>query len=216
MVMIYNPMKTKIFLLAYALTSATLFEGCLSLKRGEGDPFLSLRSREARVVGDWKVRSIKRTFTNNNSSDSLDNYTIIYTMNVSTYTGVITYPNNPSSNYTYNGTRTWEWTFKEDGTYRYTDTYNGNINTLSGRWNFTSRVGDLKNKSTAISYKQSSPYTNSGSSTYAGNYFENYVDDAYDLKELRNKKMVWWYWKATDSGTNSSWSSEIEIEFEAK
>lgn len=201
-------MKTKILLIAFVITGTILFDGCL--KKGEDDPFLSLRSRKARVVGDWEVVSYKYTDTYNSYSNPSQNNIYTYTMNGSTYTSVSTYPNNPSNNYTSSGTETIDWTFEKDGTYKQTNTQDGQMYTSEGTWNFTSGVGELKNKSQITIYGQK--YTGTGySSTYTGNY----VDMAYDLKELKNKKMVWYY-KYTYSGTNSNSSYEEEIEFEEK
>ncbi len=42
-------------LLLVAIMTATLFEGCF--KKGDEDPFISLRSRKARITNKWKVSS---------------------------------------------------------------------------------------------------------------------------------------------------------------
>ncbi|MDD4575741.1 MAG: hypothetical protein PHI36_04870, partial [Bacteroidales bacterium] len=49
----------KIILLLLAVF-ATTFSAC---KKGEDDPALSLRSRKARVAGEWKMTNIKSTNT---------------------------------------------------------------------------------------------------------------------------------------------------------
>lgn len=201
-------MKTKILLILFAITSTIVFDSCL--KKGEDDPFLSLKSRKARVAGDWEVVSFKYTDTYTSTSNPTSNYIDTYTMNGSTYTSVSTYPNNPTLNSTDNGTRTWKWTFEKDGKFENTDTEDGQTTTTKGTWNFTAGVGELKNKSQITTYDQSYAYTG-GSSAYTGNY----VDMAFDLKELRNKKMVWYY-KSTYTGSTSSSTDEIEIEFKAK
>lgn len=200
-------MKTTTKILATIVISTMVIPVFNSCKKGEDDPFLSLRSRKARVVGDWEVVSYKSTYSYNSPSNPSWNYSSTYNMNGSTYTDVYT---DATGTTTTNGTETWKWTFEKDGTYDYTRTIDGQTETSKGTWNFTSGVGDLKNKSQITYYEQS--YTSSsGSSTWTGNY----VDGAWDLTELRNKKMVWYY-KYTSTGSTSNSSSEVEIEFEAK
>jgi hypothetical protein len=198
-------MKHKLLFAIVAITTAFTFSGCL--KKGEDDPSISFKSRKARVAGDWEVVSYKYTSTYNNPSNPTWNSSTTYTMNGSTYTDVST---NGGVTTNTNGTETWKWTFEKDGTYDNTHTTDGKTDTEKGTWNFTSGVGDLKNKSQITYYGQNYTYSG-GSSSYTGNY----VDGAYDLKELRNKKMVWYY-KSTSTGSTSNSSDEVEIEFEAK
>lgn len=198
-------MKKTILLLAFAITGAIVFDACL--KKGEDDPFLSLRSRKARVVGDWEIVSYKYNWNYNyTGSPSFSNSTV-YTMNGSTYTDVTTDGGGTS---TTNGTITWKWTFEKNGTYEYTQTIDGQTETSKGTWNFTSGIGELKNKSQITYYEQNNT-SSSGISSSTGNY----VDIAYDIIELRNKKMVWYSKSAGTSSTSNS-SEEREIEFERK
>ena len=195
-------MKTKLLFAIVAMATTFTFSGCL--KKGEDDPMISFKSRKARVVGEWKLTAIKRTST---YSSGTINSTSVMTGDGSTYTSTYTVVDSTT---TRTGTLSWDWTLRKDGTYKYTYTEDGNITTSAGTWNFASGVGDLKNKSQITYYQQS--YTNSGStSTWTGNY----VDDAYDIKELRNKKMVW-YEKTTSSSTGSNSSYETEMTFKAK
>jgi len=187
--------STYLFLLIVVI----LFNGC---KRGEDDPFISFRSRKARVTGKWKMTSIKRT--------SIRDYTTeIFTGNGSTYTR--TEQNSNGSNFS-TGIYTYEITFKKDGSYTAQINRDGNIANIEGKWNFTGGVGDMKDKSQITLYETSykePDYT----STSTGHYF----NDTYDLKELRNNKMVW-YAKYTTSYSwdNQSETLEEEIVFEAE
>lgn len=187
-------MKTlaKIALVALTISSVS-FVGC---KKGEDDPFLSLSSRKARVAGEWKVTDYKSTDTDASGVTTV-------TSNGSTYTYT-------DGSGTFSGTWTREGTFEKDGTYSMTEVVDGVSSTSGGTWNFTSGVGELKNKSQITLYETS--YT-SGTST--GSWTGNYVDVAYDLKELRKKKMVWYYKVTSTSGSNTS-TFEETITFEPK
>ncbi len=199
-----NKIITAITAFTVLLTSTLIFEGC---KKGEDDPSISFHSRKARVAGDWEVVSYKYTYNYNSTTNPSWNSNTIYTMNGSTYTEIST---NATGTTTKNGTNTWKWTFKKEGSYDFTSTIDGKVETSKGTWNFTSGVGDLKNKSQITYYAQN--YTSStGTSTWTGNY----IDAAFDIVELRNKKMIW-HVKSAGTSTTSNSSYEEEIEFEAK
>jgi len=199
-------MKRIVVLSLYLMVTFVLFNGC---KRGEDDPFISFRSRKARVTGKWKMTSIKRTY---NETDIFGFKTVIFTGNGSTYTR--TEQNSSGPDFSKTGIFTYEITFKKDGSYKAQINWDGDIGNIEGKWNFTGGVGDMKDKSQITLYETSYKETDY-TSTSTGHYF----NDTYDLKELRNNKMVW-YRKYTDT-SNSSWNSyshseEVEIVFEAK
>jgi hypothetical protein len=50
-----------------ALVAVTTFTGC---KKGEEDPFISLRSRTSRITGEWLVNSFETTENSTNSSST--------------------------------------------------------------------------------------------------------------------------------------------------
>lgn len=52
-------MKSKIFIFACAITLGSIY--LAACRRGEQDPFISLRSRDARLTGKWKLASIEGT-----------------------------------------------------------------------------------------------------------------------------------------------------------
>lgn len=189
-----SDMKTlaKIALVAMTISSVS-FVGC---KKGEDDPFLSLSSRKARVAGEWKMTDYKSTDTDVTGVTTV-------TSNGATYT-----VNTPVGSF--NGTWTREGTFEKDGTYTTTEVIDGDSETSKGTWNFTSGVGELKNKSQITLYETS---LTSGSNT--SSWTGNYVDVAYDLKELRKKKMVW-YMKVTSTSGSSTSTFEETITYEPK
>jgi len=198
-------MKRIVVLSLYLMVTFVLFNGC---RRGEDDPFISFRSRKARVIGKWKMTSSKTIYNHTESSRST---TEIFIGNGSTYT--FTEQNSNGTNFSKTGTFTYEITFKKDGSYTGQMNQDGEITNIEGKWNFTRGVGDMKDKSQITLYETSYKDLDD-TNTSTGHYF----NDTYDLKELRNNKMVW-YRKYTDTRTSSYYSShsvEEEIVFEAK
>ncbi|MFA5781138.1 MAG: hypothetical protein WC868_02595 [Bacteroidales bacterium] len=181
----------KFLIILFAITSTIIFDSCL--KKGEDDPCISLRSRKARVVGDWEVISYK--YVRNLNLYALNISNEIYTMDGSTYTSVYTDENGTT---TKNGTETWKWTFRKDGTFDYTCTIDGQTKTSNGFWKF---LGETKAESQIICDEN----IETGC----------FINCRYNLKELRNKKMIWTY-EGSSSYMNDKESMEVEIIFKAK
>lgn len=166
-------MKTlsKIMLVALTISSVS-FVGC---KKGEGDPFLSLSSRKARLAGEWKVTKGEGTETN-----TIGSITSTTTM---TYDGTTETETTGSSTSTSKYTQ--DYTFEKDGSF--TSVYTDNdaspaqVTTTSGKWNFTGGVGEAKNKSAVIMYIES---VTQGSSTasYTGDDRPTVIMEIYQLK----------------------------------
>lgn len=99
-----------------------------SCKKGENDPFLSLRSRNARITGVWKMTAIEVTTTDVNSGGGTtvtDTYSSI--ANGSTLTTTSSFG---SSTVSY--TETLE--IRKDGTYTKTIVEDGVTETQDGNW----------------------------------------------------------------------------------
>lgn len=167
--------SNRIFLLLMLCSLFTL----TNCKKGEDDPFLSLRSRKARVVGEWTMKSGtgKISAVSGTSGASFTN-NITYTE--TNYTETSSYPGGGSS-----GTHQLKITFERDGSFIYTESMDGSTFIAKGTWNFTGGIGENKRKEQLVLHviSYSDP---DGSVTYAGNY----TDLTYNIKELRNKKMV--------------------------
>lgn len=198
-----NLMKNKM-LICLSLFVAITISGCF--KKADDDPLISLRSRKARVDGEWKVASATQTeiYTASGSGGS---YTKVYTGTGNTYTFVSTV-NGVSTKET--GVVTQEWEFDKEGTYKTSDNTDGVITTTEGRWNFTSSIGETKNKS-QIALSKETETNGASQDVYTGNY----VDEVYDIKELRNDKMVL-YSHRTVKDANGTSDIETQIELEAK
>lgn len=96
-------MKVILVLLAIAVT-VPFFNGC---KKGENDPFISLRSRDARLMGEWTVSKIEGTRTTDTKGNNVNitNYTNSLTTNTTTFDGS-TLTSSNVTNSTYYGTTT--------------------------------------------------------------------------------------------------------------
>lgn len=161
------------------LAAAVVIPALNSCKKGEDDPFLSLKSRKARVTGEWIIDEWEQeasytssytnsgSTTNNSGSNSLKiSGTGVTTSETASVTDVF-----GTSNFTSNGNggATATMTFEKDGTFSrklefknvnvtsstggsssMTSTFNLTIET-SGTWNFLGGVEeDYKNKERMI------------------------------------------------------------------
>jgi hypothetical protein len=115
-----------------------------SCKKGENDPFLSLRSRRARITGEWKLKEGVET-SQSNFGGTQESETINYTETTITTNGT-------SVSYTET------LSIKEDGTFSMAVTENGESFTISGNWFFAGKIKDLdlKNKEAIILSTQES------------------------------------------------------------
>lgn len=128
-------MKTNFLKVVMILFIGVLtLEGC---RKGENDPLLSLRSRDARVTGEWKLVEFESTSTSVANSGSMSfTSTTTNTYNGTTWT--VTNPGGTSSNsYTRN------MIIEKDGGYTYKETYDGNSEEENGKWSWLS---DAKKK----------------------------------------------------------------------
>lgn len=194
-------MKNKAFIYLSLFITVISLSSCL--KKGDDDPFISLRSRKGRVVGDWNVVSIKQTtkFTTSGSTPTTTVTTI--TSDGKTYTAVST-TNGVST--TTSGEVSQKWTFEKDGNYSSTTTVGGDEEKVEGLWNFTSSIGENKNKS-QIALSKVKETSGGTQSTFSGNS----IDEVYDLTELRHKTMVLSYHR-TEADAGGTTDEEYEAE----
>jgi hypothetical protein len=197
----------KTALLSLILISATLLFSC---KKGENDPFLSLRSRKSRIVGEWKLQKgfEKSAFSYNTSVQYNE-----------------TSGSKTDENGTINFTYSMEYTFKKDGsyTYSYTETPTGDKTTTrknEGRWTFLAKnnSGKFKNKERILLTETLYSYT------YDGNTSTNIESTPTDgtifyLDQLENKKMIIKFVsenKNENAGVSANETSELEYTFISK
>lgn len=185
--------------LAAVTISALAFTGC---KKGEGDPFLSLSSRKARLAGEWKTTKGEggRTYT-----FASQNFTETMTYDGTTQTTITTTSAGSSTN---TDKYTQEMTFEKDGTFKIVNTDNNSstavVETMSGAWNFTGGVGEAKNKSQVVLYVESWT-SGSATETYTGS---NRPTMLYDLYQLKGKEII-----LIDKGTGSNGNESREYKW---
>lgn len=186
-------MKTVKIALAALVITALSFEGC---KKGEGDPFLSLKSRKARVAGEWKV-------TKGEGKDISGSATTTWTYDGTTQT-------NTTGAFTSTDKFTDEYTFEKDGTFKLTETDNNGspavVTTVTGTWNFTGGVGDMKNKSQLLL-----TYLVITSGTVTTTYSGSDAPSSYmDIYQLKSKEMIF---KGTGTTTTAAGQTTSDFQW---
>ena len=127
-----------------------------SCKKGENDPFLSLKSRKGRICGEWTLKEGTLTSTNGGQTATM-------TFNGTTCT------------YTQSGqSQTVAYiekiTIEKDGTFEYVITEGTDITTYKGGWYFGRKNKELeiKNKETlCLAYNSAVEVSNGTTSTYS-------------------------------------------------
>jgi hypothetical protein len=177
-----------------ALSCLTLLSGVFSsCKKGENDPFLSLKSRKARVVGEWKISKLEETGTSTDFGESYqfthsnDGSTTIYTHNPGGETKTTSFPHSES------------YAFKKDGTYTINfeeslveDDITYDYHWIQeGTWTFLrkSKEGNLKNKEAILLSRTKSTFVNIDDvptmSSYQGMVWERIIV----LDQLKTKEI---------------------------
>jgi len=154
--------KTTIYLMAFLFISL----GMNSCKKGENDPFLSLKSRKSRMAGEWDITKMTRIESGLWTGVPYTNtYVIENGVSSSTFAagGNSTSSTGTVSNYSFN--------ILKDGSFSNTMTYdsgNGEVTEEEeGSWMFIgkNKNEDLKNKEAIIFTTNSSVTTSAGSTT---------------------------------------------------
>lgn len=128
-------MKTtflKVFVLLFI--GVLTLEGC---RKGENDPLVSLRTRDARVTGEWKLVEYESTRTEFLSAGSIT-FTEVRT---TSYDGTTWTTTNPGETNSFLYSR--NLVIEKDGTYIYSETSDGDFVEENGRWSWLS---DAKKK----------------------------------------------------------------------
>jgi hypothetical protein len=164
------------------LMAALIMPAFVSCKKGDRDPFLSLKSRKARLVGDWKLKSGSLTQVNGN-------VTTILNFNGSSVSWT------EGSD---NGTDVYTEDLKvnKDGTYERNTNNNGTITAEKGLWSFmdANKNEGIKDKEYVVIIKTSETTTYpSGSSTsyaYTGGNGGSNNPYTVKLEKLSSKEMI--------------------------
>ena len=180
-------MKKFIFLIMVSLFFLPAFQSC---KRGENDPVISLRSRNARIMAKWKLTNIEGTIVDHQAGNVI-NTTI--TFDGSLYTRTIVAGNNPPLVETKSGS--YEMTIKKNGKMSWTQTsYIGgttDVTTDEGNW-----------------YWRDSDKTKSFVNVDGGDIF--FYAGLYKIDRLANKELVFIdEGNRADNGTTQNWHKII-------
>lgn len=181
---------------------SVLFSTC---KKGEDDPFFSLRTRKNRVVGEWKLKSGRYTINTQEPGYSPEGETYEFSESHFTYALDI-----PGSIYTGVAEGPYSRTIKftKDGKVNIQENIDGYYTVIDGTWDFNDGIGEAKKKQFinihVITY-------NSGSGTYS--YSGNQTDLTFEITELRNKKMVLYSKNSTTEpdGSQKTTTEKIEL-----
>lgn len=125
-----NFLKVMIVLFIGVLT----LEGC---RKGENDPLISLRSRDARVTGEWKLVEFESTRTEVYSEDN----TTVTVVRTASYDGTTWTRTNPGGTNSFSYSR--NIIIDKDGKYVFKEAEDGDRYEESGRWSW---LDDAKNK----------------------------------------------------------------------
>lgn len=172
-----------------AIMALATLAGC---KKGENDPGISFRSRDARIVGEWKLTSYEYEDMNTIVTNTPPSTTVTSkktTFSGGNYTSVSNPPSGSNDNAKYEYTLNIEKGGKATLTTVITSS-NGATGTSvdEGTWVW---LDNNKNKS-VIFLEVSTP-------TFQADYFDG---GQFDVDELRNKKLV-----LTSTSANSSTST---------
>ena len=150
--------KSNTFVLALLFVSLLIFNNC---KKGENDPFLSLKSRDARITSTWKLVKSENTTVNT--------YIFSGTTNTDTYTSTFD-GNNMTQSYNGGSSSTssysMEFDIQKDGRYTVTIIEDGDTYIDTGFWWW---LNDTKKK-TRIVFRNDS--------------------DSFEVNQLKSKELI--------------------------
>jgi hypothetical protein len=152
----------KVLLLTVLAVTLFVVQSC---KKGEDDPFLSLKTRDSRIAGEWILKSQELTESETESYDGIsetESNTLKYDGAIVTETFV---SGGETEIYTYSYTKKIE-IFK-DGSYKTVETEDGSMYTSSGNWWW---LNDSKKK-TRIAFD------------------DDY--ESFDIQMLKSNEMTW-------------------------
>lgn len=161
-----------------------------SCKKGDNDPFISLKSRKGRLSGDWKV--INATYTLNDTLWVYDGTTLIKSLdgaelNRITVTHEISFTK--SGDYTVNKSSIYPADFFAPNTNEITTNY-----LETGIWNFTGGAGDSKTKSQLLLQPERIEKRIEGLAEVDAQVWVNPLyGKIINLDMLKNKEMRWKY-----------------------
>lgn len=186
-------MKTVFKGIAIVVFFSIVFDAC---KKGDNDPFISLRSRKARVTGEWQL-TVGSVTTAGGPAPI-----------------VITYDGNKKTEGSTTTVYSENSTFKKNGDYKTVISDDGLAKVREGTWNFSGGVGSTKKKEQLIItiLKETTTTGNTtGVQTYSGSQAPIVI---YEIDELRNKKIVFKLDGSQSSGNSTTTTVKGSLTYE--
>lgn len=151
-----------------------------SCKKGEDDPFLSLRSRKSRVAGEWKLKKGLLTVQSEKAGAS--------THEIYEYADdKLNYTNQTQGSRADGILHQLKLSFDKKGKFRLDEDVAGTVTELSGEWDFEKGTGEGKNKE---NINMTIRVVAKGKINYIDGFNKSQSNFTYRIKELRHKKMV--------------------------
>ncbi|MEI6123340.1 MAG: hypothetical protein WCQ95_06895 [Bacteroidota bacterium] len=176
----------------------------VSCKKGDGDPFLSLRSRKARLSGNWKVSSLTSTFSYKNQKHETTYDGVskkeVYTVKDSIIT--VPTPTPHDSVFTYTKTKTYTGDiitdFEKNGSYYYQEQFKDDTTgiavtiEITGLWYFTgaNAQNGIKAKEQLAIQGTNLTYNPNIGFSYSIIHQGEKTLDIYEIYELKNKEII--------------------------
>lgn len=187
-------MKRVLALLLVALIAIPAFQSC---KKGENDPAISLKSRKARLVGEWEL-------TEGTLTRVMGGTTVVYT-----YTGTtVSVSTGGSFNYTQS------LTVEKDGTYKLTTIDNGDQTVDEGQWYFleANKDKELKAKEAVAFVVTKRTYTPAAGTPTITSFVSVMPNYVWQLDELSSKEMIIIYDEVTTTSSTTSITGTMTYE----
>jgi hypothetical protein len=155
-----NKKRSTILLVLISVIIFPLLTGCFG--KGEDDPFISLRTRKARMTGEWEINAYTKDVIQ--TIDTIERTKIVTTVEGDSWERVTTYLGTDRDSSLDATVLNFEMSFDENGYFDYLYEYEINVNRIDqatltdtaitenvkhemkGTWNFLSRIDDYKNK----------------------------------------------------------------------
>ncbi|NCU04751.1 MAG: hypothetical protein GXC73_12265 [Chitinophagaceae bacterium] len=182
-----NRMLLRIWILFSLLI---LLDSCF--KKGEDDPFVSLRTRKDRVAGKWKVSSIAGVDSSSYGDGSQVNKWFYHLKGgeyVDSYVFVFNYQVREIR--VTKGKRTVYYEFDKNRNYSMYDYTDDDTTIMKGKWGFNDKSEYIKKKIGIYVYP-ATIYSNT--LFYDGSFYTGWRSGGEHLcsiRELRHEKMVW-------------------------
>ncbi|HNW99159.1 MAG TPA: hypothetical protein PKK00_12185 [Bacteroidales bacterium] len=185
--------KVKIALLML-LAAVIILPSC---KKGENDPFLSLKTRKARITGEWELK--EGTITGVNSGTT-------WTRTFNGTTCTLT-----SGSFNSTAPYTQKITIVKDGTYKIDINDDGDLSTEEGDWYFGRKNKDLDVKTKEVVVFHETQYTStSGTTTTTTTYTGSSCPiSTITIDELKNKEIIIKYDGSSTGSFTSSYSGTL-------